>query len=149
MIRPALPNEATAVRALVRDAYGHYVERIGREPGPMNDDYGQRIAAGQTWVLEEQGAIRGIIVLEDRPDALLLYNVAVAPAAQGKGHGRQLIAFAEAEARRRGYDTVRLFTHERMVENIAIYTRLGFVETGRVEEGGFRRVYMERGVSGG
>jgi ribosomal protein S18 acetylase RimI-like enzyme len=144
MIRPALPQEAEAVHALVREAYGHYVERLGREPGPMNDDYVQRIAAGQTWVLEEQGALVGILVLEDRPDALLLYNVAVAPTAQGKGHGRQLIAFAEAEARRRGYDELQLFTHVLMTENIALYQRLGFVETGRVDEEGFRRVYMAK-----
>ncbi len=119
-IRPALPKEAAALTALVEAAYGHYVARIGRRPGPMEDDYAAQ------------------------PDALLLDNVAVAPEAQGRGIGRALIAFAEAEARRRGHRQIRLYTHVLMTENIALYTRLGFAETGRVSEKGFQRVYMEK-----
>ena len=150
MIRPATIDEAETVRALVRHAYQHYVERIGREPGPMGDEYRQRIAAGQVWVLEEHGAIVGIVVITERADGILLQNVAVAPEAQGKGYGRQLIAFAEAEARRRGHDELRLYTHVLMVENIALYQRLGFHEIGRIHEHGFDRVYMAKrtGVMG-
>ncbi len=130
------------VRALVRDAYGHYVERLGREPGPMRDDYGRRIAGGQAWVLEEEGEIVGLVVLEEQPEGLLLDNIAVAPAAQGQGHGRRLMTFAEEEARRRGFDELRLYTNVLMVENIARYTHLGYVETGRIREKGYERLYM-------
>ncbi len=143
-IRPALPKEAAALTALVEAAYGHYVARIGRRPGPMEDDYAARIAAGQAWVAEGDAGPVGLLVLEDQPDALLLDNVAVAPEAQGRGIGRALIAFAEAEARRRGHRQIRLYTHVLMTENIALYTRLGFAETGRVSEKGFQRVYMEK-----
>ena len=112
MIRPACPEDAEAARQLVQAAYGHYVTRMGKPPGPMLDDHVQRIADGQVWVLEEDGALAGLLVLEDAQDsALLLDNVAVAPSAQGKGYGRALIAFAEAEARRRGHGEVRLYTH--------------------------------------
>lgn len=142
MIRPARADEADAVRALVRDAYSHYVERLGREPGPMRDDYAQRIASGQAWVLEHEREIMGLVVLEEQPEGMLLDNIAVAPAAQGQGHGRTLMAFAEEEARRRGFDELRLYTNMLMVENIALYGRLGFVETGRVHEKGFERLYM-------
>jgi GNAT superfamily N-acetyltransferase len=141
-IRRAEPSDVEVVRALVRDAYGHYVARIGQQPGPMRDDYIRRIADGQVWVGEEGGEIIGLVVLEERADALLLGNVAVQPAMQGRGYGRALIAFAEQEALRRGLDTIRLYTHVLMVENIALYTRLGFVESGRVHEKGFARVYM-------
>jgi hypothetical protein len=34
-----------------------------------------------------------------------------------------------------------------MVENIALYRRLGFVETSRVHEKGFARVYMTKRLS--
>jgi GNAT superfamily N-acetyltransferase len=142
--RPARPDEAPALRDLVRAAYAKYVPRLGREPAPMLDDYAARIAAGQAWVLEEVGALVGALVLEDQPDALLLYNIAVAPAAQGQGVGRRLVAFTEAEARRRGYALLRLFTNEKMVENVAMYPRLGFTETHRGSEAGHRRVHFEK-----
>jgi ribosomal protein S18 acetylase RimI-like enzyme len=147
VIRPANPGDADAVRAIVQAAYGHYVARIGMPPGPMVDDYDRRIAAGQVWILQEDDGIAGLVVLEDMPDALLLDNVAVAPEAQGKGLGRALIAFAEEEARRRGFGELRLYTHVLMVENIALYTRLGFVEIGRVREKDFARVYMAKRIS--
>ncbi len=145
-MRPARIEEAPALAALVADAYGHYVARIGRAPGPMLDDYALRIAAGQAHIAEDAaGTLLGLIVLEPCDDgALLLDNIAVRPAAQGLGVGRALMLFAEAEARRRGATCLRLYTHERMVENIALYARVGFVETGRVTEQGFARVYMEK-----
>ncbi|WP_198370624.1 GNAT family N-acetyltransferase [Roseomonas rosulenta] len=145
--RPARPDEAPALRDLVRAAYAKYVPRLGREPAPMLDDYAARIAAGQAWVLEEGGALVGALVLEDEPGALMLYNIAVAPTAQGRGVGKRLIAFTEAEARRRGYTLLRLFTNEKMVENVAMYAHLDFTETHRGSEAGHRRVYFEKRLS--
>ena len=147
MIRLADNHEAHAVRALVREADAHYVMRLGREPGPMQDDYSQRIADGEVWVLEKAGEIVGVAVLSERPESFLLQNVAVAPAAQGNGDGRRLIAFAEEEAKRRGHDELQLYTHVLMVENIALYQQLGFREIGRIHEQGFDRVYMAKSVS--
>ena len=148
MIRLARPEDSEAVRRLVCDAYARYVERLGKPPGPMLDDYDRRIAAGQAWVLEDGGSIAGMLVLEDAEGgALLLDNVAVAPAAQGKGHGRALVAFAEDEARRRGRDRVRLYTHALMTENLALYGRLGFRETRRISEKGYDRVYMAKAIA--
>ena len=116
----------------------------------MLDDYDRRIAAGQAWVLEDGGTVAGVLVLEDAEgSALLLDNVAVAPAAQGKGHGRALVAFAEEEACRRGCDQVRLYTHVLMTENLALYRRLGFHETRRISEKGYDRVYMAKATAEG
>jgi len=83
-------------------------------------------------------------VLEEGPEGFLLDNIAVLPDCQGKGHVRALIAFAEAEARRRGWREIRLYTHALMTENIALYTRIGFAETHRVSEKGYDRVYMTK-----
>jgi ribosomal protein S18 acetylase RimI-like enzyme len=110
----------------------------------MLDDYNRRIADGQTWVLEDAGHIVGILVLEETQAGFLLDNIAVLPACQGKGHGRILMEFAEAEARRRGFRQIQLYTHALMIENIALYCRVGFVETHRVSEKGFDRVYMTK-----
>ncbi len=145
MIRPARPEEAPRLAALVERAYAPWVPVIGRRPGPMGDDYTARIAAGEAHVLEgEDGEVLGLAVVERHPDHLLLDNIAVEPGRAGQGRGRRLLDFVEAEARRQGLGEVRLYTHARMARNIALYERRGFVVTGRRREGGFDRVFMAK-----
>lgn len=43
---------------------------------------------------------------------------------------------------------MRLYTNVLMTENLALYGRLGFRETGRVSEKGYERVYMAKAVRG-
>ncbi len=138
--RLAVAGEASALRSLVRAAYAHYVPRLGREPAPMGDDYEARIAAGQAWLIPDTA----VLVLEDTEEGLLLDNIAVAESARGTGIGRAMIAFAEAETLRRGHTRLWLYTNEKMVENIALYTRLGFAETHSEEQASFSRVFMEK-----
>lgn len=145
MIRRAIRQDRAAVEAIVRAAYSPYTERIGKLPGPMLDDYGMRIADGAVTVLEEpDGQIAAIIVLSPKPDHLLVDNIAVRPDRQRHGLGRALLGFAELQARRAGLTELRLYTHEKMTENIALYERLGFTETGRSHEAGYDRVFMRK-----
>ncbi len=112
----------------------------------MLDDYGALISGGLVHVIESDGVVQGILVLIPGADAMLLDNVAVAPAAQGLGLGRTLLAFAEQAARGAGYRSIRLYTNEAMIENIALYLRIGYRETHRGEENGLRRVYMTKAL---
>jgi N-acetylglutamate synthase-like GNAT family acetyltransferase len=145
-IRLATPNDRAAIEAIVQAAYFHYVARIGREPAPMTDDYAARIKARQAHVLEEDGRIRGLVVLVPETGVMLLDNIAVDPACQGSGLGGRLLAFAEEQARAQGYRVIRLYTNAAMTENIARYQRIGYAETRRDGERGFRRVYMEKQI---
>src|SRR5579872_2510801 len=106
MIRPARPDDRETVEQIVNTAYSVYIERIGKPPGPMLDDYRRLIDDGAVSVLEADGAITAIIVLLPQSDHLLLDNIAVAAEHQGKGLGRRLIAFADSEARRLGHPEV-------------------------------------------
>ena len=145
MIRRAIPADLESVEAIVAAAYSPYIERIGKPPGPMLDDYAALIGEDAVNVLDDaDGGIAAIIVLLPKPDHLLLDNIAVRPERQGQGLGRRLVEFAESEARRRGYGELRLYTHEKMTENIALYLRLGFVETGRGHEAGYDRVFLTK-----
>ena len=145
MIRRAESPDRPAVEMIVAAAYAIYVARIGKKPGPMLDDYGRLIAEGAVSVLEEPaGTVAALIVLLPKPDHLLLDNIAVRPDRQGQGLGRRLIEFAENETRRLGHVELRLYTHVTMVENIALYRRLGFLETGRRHDGGYDRVFMTK-----
>jgi ribosomal protein S18 acetylase RimI-like enzyme len=147
-IRPASIGDLRRVEHIVHDAYAKYVKRIGRSPGPMLDDYGKRIQAHEVWVATDGDNVIGAVVLLPKPDYLLLDNIAVDPVFHGRGIGRMLIAFAEREARRRGYTEIRLYTHQKMHENIAMYPRLGYEETGRGEQGGFARVFFRKRMVG-
>lgn len=144
MLRPATPHDVAAIEAIVEAAYSPYIERIGRKPGPMLEDYGRRVEGGGVHVLDNDGQIQGFIILQDTDSALLLDNLAVAPQAQGLGLGRVLMDFAERQAIDAGYSAIRLYTNEAMTENLALYTRRGYVESHRAEEQGLRRVYMAK-----
>ena len=147
-IRAAAAADAAVIGQIVEQAYRHYIPRIGKPPGPMLDDYAARISEGVVWVIEEAAAIAGIIALLPKPDHLLLDNIAVAPARQGSGLGRRLLAFAEAEAVRRGYGEIRLYTHQTMTENQRLYIAIGYEETGRGTEAGYERVFMRKRLPG-
>ncbi len=133
--------------ALVQRAYAPWVAIVGKRPAPMDDDYAHHIDAGEVFVLDDGGAIAALAVLIAAPDHLLLDNVAVDPDRHGGGLGRRMIAFAEQEAARRGHAELRLFTNERMDRNIALYERLGFVETHRDTVSGHRRVFMTKPIA--
>lgn len=144
MLRPATVADVATIEAIVQAAYSPYIERIGRKPGPMLEDYRQQVEAGHVHVLDNVGRVQGFIILLNADNHLLLENLAVAPDAQGLGFGRQLMDFAEHKALAAGYATIRLYTHVAMTENITLYTRRGYVETHRIEEHGLHRVYMTK-----
>jgi len=132
----------------VHAAYRHYVERIGRQPAPMLDDYAEVIRSRRVTVAERDGELAGILVLDQNAEGFLLENVAVDPAHKGKGLGRMLLERADDEARRAGYDSIYLYTHEKMIENQALYAKLGYVEYDRRTEAGLARVYMRKQLQG-
>jgi GNAT superfamily N-acetyltransferase len=136
--------EAPALAALVERAYAAWLPLTGARPLPMDDDYAARCEAGQAHGLHQDGALAGLIVLVDGPGHLWIDNVAVEPALKGQGLGRRLMAFAEDEARRRGFTETRLLTNALMAANITLYARLGYVETERRQEKGRARVYMAK-----
>ncbi|MGH9229930.1 MAG: GNAT family N-acetyltransferase [Acidimicrobiales bacterium] len=144
--RPANAEDAPHVTALVHAAYEHYIERIGMPPGPMTEDYARVIRDRQVTVAEFDGTITGVIVLGVDAEGFVIDNVAVHPSQRGKGLGRALLDLAEAEASRAGFDAIHLYTHEKMTENVALYSRIGYTEYDRRSQGDFSLVYMRKTV---
>lgn len=130
-IRHATLADADVISAITDAAYAKYLPRMGRKPRPMTADYRQMLAAHPIWILTVADHPVGVLVLEREPGVLLIYSVAIHPGYQRRGFGRMLLAWAEQEARHTGYDRIRLYTNSLMTENIALYTRLGYHETGR------------------
>ena len=92
------------------------------------------------------GEVAGFIILIPRPGYLLLDNVAVLPAAQGRGIGARLLALAEDRARALGVPEIRLYTNAAMTENLTYYPRYGYTETHRAQQDGFQRVFFRKPV---
>jgi ribosomal protein S18 acetylase RimI-like enzyme len=147
VIRPATADDVATIRALVERAYASWVPRIGVRPGPMEADYAALVGEGDVFVLADPEVV-GVLVLRPTDDgALMVENVAVDPDRQGAGLGPTLLEFGAREASRRGIGELRLYTHELMTENIALYERLGWTEYDRLLSDGFARVFMRKHVS--
>ena len=74
---------------------------------------------------------RGTIA-SDLPAAELL-AIAVAPAARGRGTGRQLVTALTSEFQRRGVGAVRVVVGEDNEAAIGLYERCGFTKAARIE----------------
>lgn len=124
------PGEIALLTRLKRAAYAPWLPILGLEPLPYRADYAALLADHEAWfVRDADGRELGALVLGFAPDHLLIWSVAASVA--GRGIGRLLLDFAEAEAFRRGLGEVRLYTNALMARNIALYLSLGYRETSR------------------
>lgn len=145
-LRLATVEDATAIKACIDASYGHYLERLeGVLPRPMTKDYAEVIRTRRSvTVAEREGVIVGVLVLDVTDRGFCLDTIGVDPANRGKGLGRTLLELAEAEARKAGFDSIYLYTHQRMTENQALYQRIGYVEIERIVDDGLPRVFMRK-----
>jgi ribosomal protein S18 acetylase RimI-like enzyme len=143
-LRSATDADVTRVAEVVQAAYGGYVGRLGVRPRPLADDYGAIVRRGSVTVAERGGEIVGLIVLGSDEEGFFVDNVAVEPAHQGSGVGRALLEHAESAARHAGFDSIYLYTHELMAENLALYSRAGYVEYDRRVHGDARLAYLRK-----
>lgn len=142
LVRTATLDDLGAVRLLVQRAYEGYTDRIGRRPAPMDADYEVLLSTAERVFVVDDDAVAGVIVVSTESDHVSIDNVAVSPDAQGRGYGRLLMSVAERRARELGLPQVRLYTNAAMTENLAMYPRLGYVETDRRCDDGFDRVFF-------
>ncbi|KAL6807314.1 acyl-CoA N-acyltransferase [Trichoderma sp. SZMC 28013] len=150
-IRRATAEDVPFIQAIVNASYSKYIERIGKPPAPMVADYNELLSTRDIYVLESTSddkvvKIVGSIILgiDVEADAVKVNNLVVEPAAQGRGYGRVLMDFAEDVAREKGIGSMALFTNIKMYENIGLYAKLGYAETGRKTEDGYERVYFRK-----
>jgi ribosomal protein S18 acetylase RimI-like enzyme len=145
-LRPATAADVPRLTEVARAAYEHYVPRLGEPPRPMTDDYDEVVRTHQVTVAERGDESLGLIVVGVDDEGFFIDNVAVDPARQGLGVGKALLEHAESAARDAGFDSIYLYTHERMVENLALYERIGYVEYDRRPVGDAHLVYLRKNL---
>ena len=146
-LRRATTADAEACRDVALAAYSPYLERMEVRPQPMDADYADAVEHLETWVLQNGGTVVAYVVLDVQPDHLGVDNVAVRPDRQRHGLGRRLMAHAETRAAELGLPRLRLHTHVTMVENQALYERLGYAEIHRGSVGPWQRVFYEKDLT--
>lgn len=145
-LRQGVATDAPAIRELTRAAYAKWVPLIGREPKPMSADYAEALRKHRFDLLYVGGTLAALIETIAEADHLLIENVAVSPAFQGRGLGRKLMAHAEKLATSSGFDEIRLYTNKLFVENIRLYGRLGYTVDREEEVKGGVAVHMSKSV---
>jgi len=143
-IRRAILADVDALVSCIDAAYAKYENRISDMP-PVSDGVAEEITNNQVWVAVEGGEIIAGLFLVPQDEFMKLVNLAVHPSHGGKGLGRKLTELAESEARRQGYNEMRLNTHAAIPENIQLYEHLGWAEVSRNGNNVTMRKYI-RGV---
>ncbi len=145
-VRAAAPEDAGAIGSLTREAYSKWVPVIGREPKPMTADYAEAVRKHRIDLLYLDGTLAALIEMIPGVDHLLVENVAVAPAFQGRGLGRTLMAHAEHVAASLGRPEIRLYTNKLFAGNVRLYQALGYGIDREEKFRGGLTVYMSKPV---
>lgn len=145
-LRAAEAPDVPRLTEVASAAYERYIERMGYRPRPMTEDYADVLERWDVTVAEREGETVGLLVVGEDEEGYVIDNVAVLPGHGGSGIGRALLQHAEALARRAGFDSIYLYTHETMTENIDLYARIGYVEYARRPHRGFDLVFMRKSL---
>jgi len=143
-LRLAVAGDVAAVTYCVCQAFMHYIPRIGRQPGPMLDDYRALVGQGFVTVACQKDEVVGVLVMFETDEGFCIEAIAVLPSAQGSGLGARLLSFAEVAAKQSGYASIYLSTHRLMVESQAVYAHLGYVEFDQRIVNGFDRIFVRK-----
>jgi ribosomal protein S18 acetylase RimI-like enzyme len=122
--RAEAPDRA-AIEALQSAAYDR--ERpLGLEPPPLKADYADIMQRMEVWLAEERDKLRGVLILDVRPDDLVIWSIAAAPDARGQGLGQIMLDAAEVRAAQLGRRVIRLDTGAVQQTLVGWYGRHGY-----------------------
>jgi ribosomal protein S18 acetylase RimI-like enzyme len=142
LLRPVRPDEGPQLAEIAREAYGKYAGLLAEPPAPLLLDYDEVAGSGRTYVAEDAGRLLGMVTAEPGEHDMVLRNLAVRPASQGRGIGRRLAVLVEELARTRDKRGVRLWTRAEMSDNIAFYKSLDYIITHSEQTAEASRVFF-------
>lgn len=132
-MRLADENDRDAVMELQRAAYARNRELLGLEPLPLLAPVAEIFEDYEVWLLEYDDQLLGVLILEPRADDMLIWSIATAPQAQGRGLGALMLKTAELRARQFGHKAMALYTSSALEDLIGWYKRQGYA-VSRIEQ---------------
>jgi ribosomal protein S18 acetylase RimI-like enzyme len=140
VIRQAEDNDAVGVTAVIHAAFEPYRGRLVPDSSAHAetvDTVRGKMANGGAVLAEQDGRLVAATLFEREGDALYIGRLAVLPEARRNGLAPRLVEAVEAIARERGIRRLTLGVRLALDDNIRLFTRLGFRETGRTSHPGF------------
>ena len=125
-LRRAVAADHDAVVALQNAAYAQNPFVLGAVPLPLQADYTQILRDMEVWLVESREGVDGALILDVRPEDMLIWSLASHPRARSLGFGRRFLEHAELRAREEQRELIRLYTADVYVTNIDWYRRNGF-----------------------
>jgi GNAT superfamily N-acetyltransferase len=170
LLRPLAPSDSLeALTALLHRAYAR-LAAMGLNYTAVDQSVettARRVGGGRCFVAEREGHVVGTVTVNGpwddkhlpearhcawylRSDLAHLHQLAVDPAAQGRGLGERLVAACEQWAREQGYRAIALDTAQPADHLRQRYARLGYVEVDTVQWTGkrYRTVIMVKPLVG-
>jgi ribosomal protein S18 acetylase RimI-like enzyme/glutaredoxin len=128
LIQAARADSALEVHRLTQLAFGGYgwLTPPSGALAETEDDVRRDLQLRGGALARMAGAAVGALRLRFEPKALWVRRVAVDPAHQGHGVGRELMRWAEQQAAEQGLAEVRLGVREQLPGNRAFYEKLGY-----------------------
>ncbi|EKU98541.1 acetyltransferase [Leptolyngbya sp. PCC 7375] len=145
-LRPAKVSDAENIETLTQEAFEQYIQLIRGIPRTMLTDYHQVVKNDCVWVVESHSQLIAVLVLSPRDDHYHITNIAVHPTWQRQGLGSALLSHAEAQSHQADYGEIWLHTNEVMVDNIRLYTAMGYKEIYRLTYHGTASIYMRKSL---
>ncbi len=135
------PERLPEALTVIHDVFGHYEGNLVPPSAALKetvDSIGRRLAGGAVFLAEDAGGrVIGAVCADRKGDAMYLGRLAVRPECQGRGVGAALVAAVERFAAEAGADRITIGVRLALADNIRMFQKLGFVETGRTAHPGF------------
>jgi len=129
-LRTAGPADVPRIVALLNAAFAMERDFVDRDRSSAAE-ITQYLVSGSFLVVDgDGGTLASCMYLEQRGERMYLGMLAVDPAEQGRGLGRQMMAAAERHAASLGCGAIDIRIVDRRTELPPFYRSLGFVDNG-------------------
>jgi GNAT superfamily N-acetyltransferase len=137
-LRLAEAEDTQGVQRLIAEVYGEYdctLDVEQDEPYLQDPTSYFRQSGGELWVVSDEGVVKASGAVFLHADAAELKTLYVHRDLRRQGWGRRLVRLAIEHAQSCGRRQMILWSDTRFLDAHRLYTNMGFLQTGKREQG--------------